>query len=339
MDMHIKHTRRLKKSEGREISLYKRERLVDNVMLIEGITRAGKFLMGNILDGFEGVEHYQYLGLLEHMPFLERLKFISSEAAKAVIQCQIDNNAYDLMVGRNINFRFDDKSSIYNSPRLKEYIERTLKEDGDVVVSSIKQQNSYFPYILHEAFPNIMLYFEIYPDCKVIRIDRNPVDLVYSWYNRGWGRRWGQDLKDFSVSIKGNNGPAPWFTYGCLGKYEKANEMDKVIISIASIAEMGREAYNSFNDGQKKRIHMLTFENLVTNPDEEIKRLSAFLGRKPLPGMDIIKARAKIPDAHPREARGKKISFIKQKSSPEYFSRLMQLEEEYEKNHTLLIKY
>lgn len=338
MDMHISPRSKSEKSEGMELSLYKRGRLVDNVLLIEGITRAGKFLMGNVLDGFEGVEHYQYLGLLEHIPFLEKLKLISRDAAKAIIRCQIDNNAYDLMVGRNINFRFDDKSSIYNSPRLKEYIERTLKEDGDGVVSSIKQQKSYFAYILHEAFPNIMLYFDIYPDCRVVRIDRDPVDLVYSWYNRGWGRRWGQDLKDFSVSIKGKNGPAPWFTYGCLGKYEKADEMDKVIMSIASIAEMGREAYNSLSDKQKKRVHMLTFENLVANTDEEINRLSIFLNRKPLPGMDIIKARAKVPDAHPRESRGKKISFIKQKSSPEYFSKLMQLEEEYEKKGTLLLK-
>ncbi len=337
--MHIKHTHRSKKSEGMELSLYKRERLVDNVLLIEGITRAGKFLMGNILDGFEGVEHYQYLGLLEHMPFLERLKFINRAVAKAIIQCQIDNNAYDLMVGRNINFRFDDKSSIYNSPRLKEYVQRTLNGDGDDIVKAIQQHGSYFTYIVHEVFPNIMLYFDIYPDCKVVRIDRDPIDLVYSWYNRGWGRRWGQDLKDFSLSIKGGNGkPLPWFIYRNIDEYEKANEMNKVIISIASIAEMGREAYNSFNDGQKKRIHMLTFENLVAHPDEEIKRLSAFLGRKPLPGMDIIKARAKIPDAHPREARGKKINSIKQKSSPEYFSRLMQLEEGYEKNSTLLIK-
>lgn len=335
--MHIKHKGRLKKSEGKELSLYKRERLVDNVLIIEGITRAGKFLMGNILDGFEGVEHYQYLGLLEHMPFLERLKFISSEAAKAIIQCQIDNNAYDLMVGRNINFRFDDKSSIYNSPRLKEYIERTLKEDGDVVVNSIKQQNSYFPYILHEAFPNIILFFDIYPDCKIVRVDRSPIDLVYSWYQRGWGRRYGKDPKDFSMPIRGINGPAPWFAYQWLDEYKIINEMDRIIKLIISVVDMSRETYLGLTNNQKKRVHILTFENLVTKPDEEIKRLSIFINKNPLPDMGTIKARAKIPDVHPREIRDQKIGIIKQKATPEYFAKLLQVEKEYETTGTLLI--
>ena len=117
-----------------KISLNERRVLVDNLLILDGFTRAGKFFLGNCLAAIEGVENAQYYGMFEHMPYLLRLNLIDKETAKEIIKCQIDNLSYDRMAGRNINFRYDDNSSIFKWLRPKEYFERCLGKDGHKIV-------------------------------------------------------------------------------------------------------------------------------------------------------------------------------------------------------------
>ena len=95
-----------------KFSLAERNRLIDNLLIIDGISRAGKFFFGNLIEGIEGVDRAQYLGLLEHLPYLNRLNLVGYETAKAIIVCQVDNSVYERAIGRNMNFHFDDKTSI-----------------------------------------------------------------------------------------------------------------------------------------------------------------------------------------------------------------------------------
>ena len=50
--------------------------LVKNLLLVEGPSRGGKFVVANVLTGFRGVEPIQYYDLLEHLPFLAKIGFI-----------------------------------------------------------------------------------------------------------------------------------------------------------------------------------------------------------------------------------------------------------------------
>ena len=43
---------------------------VENVLLVDGVTRAGKFFLAEILSGFDKVEFFQYLPLLEQIPVI-----------------------------------------------------------------------------------------------------------------------------------------------------------------------------------------------------------------------------------------------------------------------------
>ena len=51
-----------------KIKLGRKEPLVKNLLLIEGISRAGKFLLANLLHGFRGIEPVQYYGLFRAYP-------------------------------------------------------------------------------------------------------------------------------------------------------------------------------------------------------------------------------------------------------------------------------
>lgn len=321
-----------------DFALVRKNRLVKNLLVVEGPTRAGKFLLADFLNGIEGVEGAQYYGLFEHLPYLEELGFLKRETAIAILQCQIDNFCYDWMVGRTLNFRFDDKSSVYRSPHLKKYMQRCLEPDGDVIVRKITEQGMYFPFIIHDALRNIKIFLEAFPSCKVVRIERNPIDLAYSWFNRGWGQRWGVDPKDFSMTFAratfsdtniDSEGAIPWFAYNWAGEYESSSEMDRVIKSLYYLHTKGKETYNSLPELTRQKIHFLTYEQILTDTDNMIRRLASFLGKEISPQLRMIKAKENCPTTHPKLVRQDKIDKIKSLATEENFNLLMEMDREY----------
>lgn len=312
------------------IKLAKKEKLVEDLLLISGFTKSGKFTFANFVNTIADVEHYQYCPLLEHLAALVKLDLINLDLAKAMIQIEVDNAAYDLMVGRSINFRYGDRSSIYKSPKLDEYLQRCLNPDGDEVVKKIKSKKRYYCYIGHEVFHSIKIFMELYPKIKVLELERHPVDLIYSWYKSGWGNRFGLDLKDFSLPFEGINFPVPWFATRWAEEYENSSEMDRIIKSIYYVNQMNKEAWSELSQESKLKIHKVCFEKILTNPDEELKKVADFLGKEIIINLGFVKSREKIPTEDPKNNRNQKLKCIEEKASPNYFKMLLELQEEYE---------
>ena len=311
--------------------LAKKEKLVENVLLIEGITRSGKFLLGNLLSAIDDVEHPQYHACLEHIPLLAKKGFIDREAAKIFMQITIDNYGYETMIGRNLNFRRTDKSCIYNSPKAKEYLKRQSGPDGDKIIKKIRSQQPYFSYIVHETFPHIEIFFEMYPNLRVVRIERNPADLAYSWFHRGWGKRWGIDLKEFSIPFWGAGGPVPWFACEWPEDYKNSCEMDKIIKCMGTIIKMNKDSYDALSQTDRDKLYVVTYERLLTRTDREIAKISKFLNKKVLSEIAEVKKKEKLPALDPALIRKKKMDFIENHATGACFAMLKKMIEGYDK--------
>src|SRR3989344_6802612 len=102
-----------------------RKPLVKNLLVIEGVSRSGKFLLSDLLAGFADIEPVQTHVSLEHIPIFEKLGMIDAEAAREFLRCEIDVYSYEMLIGRTLNLRKSDKSAIFNHPRVKEFPGRT----------------------------------------------------------------------------------------------------------------------------------------------------------------------------------------------------------------------
>lgn len=178
-----------------------RKPLVQDLLLVEGIGRAGKFLLANILNGFEGIEPVQYYSFLEYLPVMTSLGLVERKTAQELLRSEIDIHCYEMLIGRNLNHRKSDKSSIYNALNCEKYLKRSLGPSGLEVVKDFYRQKRYSFFILHEVMPHIKLFFETFKKIKIISIERSPVELVYSWFERGYASRFAADPTFFFNSI------------------------------------------------------------------------------------------------------------------------------------------
>src|SRR3989344_7810715 len=141
-----------------KISVFPRTPLVKRLLLIEGISRSGKFLLSDLLAGFPGVEPVQTHVGLDNLPVLSALGFVDEAGAREFLRCEVDVYCYEALIGRLLNHRKTDKSSIFKHPRYKEFLARADVLDPQVLVQKFIESGTYSLFIVHEVMQHINLY-------------------------------------------------------------------------------------------------------------------------------------------------------------------------------------
>jgi hypothetical protein len=304
--------------------------LIERPVFVDGITRAGKFFLGKLTAGFEHMENFQYVSLLEHLPYLERFGHLAEDACMALLQINVDEHAYHLRIGRNLNFRFDDLSSLYNTFEPDRYLKRSVSGISANIVEEIKKDGRRSLFVLHESLPNIEIFFKTFPQMQWINLTRHPVDIIHSWYLRGWGRRFGTDELSFEPSIIGKTVPIPWSASDWKEEYEVMSEADRVIRSVAALTAWGEEAYLPLTERQKAQIHTTSYERIISNTNEELEAMGSFLKMDISRRMAMILAREQLPRSLDLKQRTKKIEDIRGLASKDMFDLMMHLSARYE---------
>jgi hypothetical protein len=222
---------------------------------------------------------------------------------------------------------------VYNSNEAERYLKRSLMPIGKEVVNDIKKSGRSSSFILHDSLANIEIFFEAFPKMKWINLDRHPVDLIYSWYLRGWGHRFASDPLSFIPLIENGNQSvsAPWYTCEWIEEYSKMSEMDRVIKSIATLLETEESAYGRLAANRKKQILFISYENLVENTGETVGEMAEFLKVKISTRMNLILNREKCPSKISPGKRKEKLNDIKSLSGKDMFKLMMRCVSKYEK--------
>jgi hypothetical protein len=301
-------------------------------VIVDGIGRSGKFLLGKILCGLENIEYFQYVSVLEHIPYLNRLGCINEDAAISLLQINADEHAYNMLVGRNINLRIDDGSSVTNSLESEVYIKRGNNPvDNDFIRNKKQDSVRHSPFITHETFPNIKIFFSAFSQIKIILLRRHPIDIVNSWLLRGWGNRFEQDdVLAFIPLVKNNELQFPWYVNGWEEEYYNISEVDRIIKCIDTIMSMEETAFKALSADQQKNVLVIRYENLVEQTDKEIHRMEQFLNRKSSNRMPDIMRRENCPSEISLEKRMEKMNDISTKASKIYIDILLSRVEAYE---------
>ena len=159
------------------------------LVLIDGLTRTGKSSLSGIIPSFTSMEHLQFSSALENIMAGLEMKQITINFAQSFLISYFNELSYDIMLSRNVNFRKDDQTGIYNYIDPKIYINRLSSEEGPSVFNDIVNSNRNLPIQSHDLLTQIVNWEKIFNNYKLISLWRNPIELVFSWWKRNWGTR------------------------------------------------------------------------------------------------------------------------------------------------------
>lgn len=334
-----------KKNEDLELV---KETFLKDLVIVTGSPASGKSMLAPIVASLERAENFIMSVLLEHLGTLNYLGKLPDDVLVFLFRYTVDFMLYDNMIGRNMNFRFGDETSIFNTGNPEKYFERLLAERGEFVADEIEEKRPLLVLALSDALWHAKRWFESFPFLKMVYVSRHPVDTVYSWYNHRYGEEvrltpsatnstgvtHGSETYNSKISqvlmIRANNQVVPYYALGLEEKYMELSEMDRVIYMIKGIRTNYAKALSSLSEKEHERIIFLTFDETVANTESVLNKVCSFLNTDRTPYTSIVLERENCPRILSEDARKNKLDKIKEIATNQAFCSLMSMVYDYE---------
>jgi hypothetical protein len=276
------------------------------LIVIDGISGTGKTLLNGLIALF-GNSHLPFFSyIVEQLCITNHLKFLDDEAAQILLKLQIDQKRYDHQIGREVNVRPRDLSSLLRSSKKTEYLNYFFAKDGAYAESMIYKKPANLIIVTHQLLHASSILDNIYGDSMVrIHAMRHPAYLYDHWLSCiGLIAR---SLRDFTPWVKINGETSPWFLHDelKLKSFQNLSDNDKAAICVIKLSENAISFHNTFR--LKPNYLAFNFENFVLNPSEYLAKSSHVLGAYNPRRITNYLSREKVPRVHINSGKTRKI--------------------------------
>lgn len=301
----------------------RKEQLLSSLLLVDGVGRSGKVMLAEILTCFEKVQKQEYHEFLEYIPLSYKYGKIDRDMAIAILRTQMDTELYNGMIGRKVNTRPTDYTSIYKYHSPEIYLERQVLQDGPIVAERVGSESPIYMCWCHDLIQKSDLIFDAFSDkVKVIYINRRPIDIIYEWNKKGFGERVGSDPTEMQYLIEHNSQVVPELAFGWEDEYLSMNPFERVVKMIHTSFKRNYESIKSVN---KQQVMIVNFEQLVTQPNLIVNKITEFLSVEPTSHIKNILERENCPrvlDVQVYENRLDEIKSLISEKNSHYLSEL-----------------
>jgi hypothetical protein len=258
------------------------------ILLLDGLTGTGKTMVMRILDTFPNLSAPKFNYQFEHLCIaLGDLK-IDNLAGTQILQLLVDQNLYDQKIGREVNLRPRDLSSIFKSKKKFTYLSRLLASDGIQGSDRVELETETLFLVVHQLLDRTKIADNLSKK-TVNRIVcfRHPYYLMDHWAS--YIDMHGNSPRDFTVM----KGKVPWFI----------EEQEDYLIgttferAACAISTLNNRALFHINDPSVKTL-AVNFEEFVLSPNKFLEEFSILLGEDIPRSMDRVLRKEHLPRIH-----------------------------------------
>ena len=264
--------------------------LTSDLIFIGGLTRSGKSFLCPIISSLNNSETFICDYIAENIYYANFLKKIDNNYAKVFLKLIYNERIYNLSIGRNLNRRDTDYSSITHSVIKKIYEKREKSsKEGNEIIHKIKKDNKIFPIMFHDVLLNPKLLFESFNNSKIIFIERNPIELIYEWENKKYYGDFFSNPRNVTLSHKYNNKLYPYWCFNSEKEFSKLkNSYEKTIFLIEKLYTKQKQNFLKLNNKYKKKIMIIKFDSMVGSTNLQLKSIMTFLKNEKGKKTDLI---------------------------------------------------
>ena len=271
--------------------------LVKNIVLIDGFSSSGKTLIAPTISHLKRSEQWQLNEIYENISILNYFGEISNESANALLNVESDKNLYNLMIGRNVNFRCTDLSSPYHNNLYKKYYSRTKKIDGKRISDEIDKIDPILPLHLHYVFGYTDLLLKCFEDRLKLYIVvlRNPFFLIKAWIEGDWVNRKCNTNRDTGLCFDYFGKEISWYTKEYAEEYVEANDYEKSVLTVYNLYTRIFSMYDGLPGLEREKMMFIFFEDFATDPNQYIDKICKTLSTERSDNFEAIMQKLSIP--------------------------------------------
>jgi len=251
--------------------------LAEKIVFIDGMPGCGKTLLSNLVSGLNRVELLSYSYEIEHLVQLFFLNKIDENVLITMTQMYLDLKIYNTMMGRDLNFRYNDLSSVFKNHNSIEYLQRIFQPGDDAVINKIKNHKPILNISTHNIFPiSLPIINALGKRCFFIEMIRHPVYMIKQQM-LNMERLLNDNPKYFSVNFEFEGKCIPFFTKGWETQFLKSNSYEKSVLYIKHETEKKNKIRSFLKEKKDCLTYTLSFESLVIEPLKHIQIITELL--------------------------------------------------------------
>lgn len=270
------------------------QHLVNQIIFVDGLPGAGKSLFSWLLDSFERVEKYDYTEIIEVFCELHYLNKLTLDTASAMINMFADLKLYNNMMGRQVNVRPNDESSIFAFPETKLYIDRIFSEGDASVLDKIKENKPILNFDTHHLLALSDPIFAAFGKrAYFIEVVRHPAYMIKQLYTSTM-KDLINNVRYWCIHIDYKGSPIPYWVDGYEDIFIKSNDVEKAVLFI-NYYQQKVEKFKKIHRNDDFNIHTISFEKFVLDPDKRLDNLLKFIKTKKTKHTDKVLLKQKVP--------------------------------------------
>ena len=266
----------------------------NDIIFCDGHCNTGKSMISKIIEGFEGVEISKEDEQFEVTQEIYSLGKIELDAAIVLVQIWADRCLNYQMVGRQVNTRPDDVTTLYTYPYPGKYIKRMFDGERSNVTERINKEKPIYQSMTQNAVLYPELYFGAFGDrLKIIYIKRDLDTTVDAITSRGFGERIGTDPSDIVPTFEYKNTIVPFYAKEWPDDYINMTPRERIYRWVKQEYEMIDKIYEK--NKYRKNVLFIDFEKFVKNPYPYLDKIGELIDRKQTNKMAEILVRERCP--------------------------------------------
>ena len=255
-------------------NLVRHHELAKKVIIVDGFPGCGKTMLSPIMASLDRVEIANYAFEVEFICRAHALGGMDLDAAVALTRMLIDGRLYTNMMGRDVNFRYSDISSAFNSPKKWTYFKRIFGPGDEAVPDLIEAQNPILNFNTHDLCQVAEPVFEALGERLVfINVVRHPLFMVIQQTLNM--ERLVNNARDIQVHFDYEGHELPYYTQGWEDLFLKSNAVERAIYTM-HYQGLARQKVLAKTKGKSgPAIIEIPFETFVKSPDAYLAKIYA----------------------------------------------------------------
>jgi hypothetical protein len=160
------------------------------------------------------------------------------------------------------------------------YQDRVHLPESDRYVEDLRTGNSIFPFLTHDVMVNFDIFESFCLGAKVIEIYRNPILNIRSCYQKGYGTRFKDDPRFYTLTISNGLEPVPWYASTNEDLWRSFNTIERCVWMVLSLLNKSISQQRRQNSDL---VFTVSHEELVERTEQVIAGIEHFIGRKRTP--------------------------------------------------------
>jgi len=276
------------------LSTCRKPHLAEKIVMVGGLDGCGKTLFSPIISALDRVELPTYSYEIEHYCSLYFLQKLSLQSASTLIRMQTDLKLYHTMMGREVNFRPTDLSSVqmFHSPT--QYFERLFQPGDETIPDVINKKNPILNLIIHNVlFISDPIWNALGSRCIYIEVIRHPLYMVRQQHLNM--QKLIDDVRDFIIYYERGEKSYPYWTEGWEDLFDQSSDIERSVHYIDQMTQRVEKAKKVLREKYKANILTIPFEQFVLDPDPWVEKIALAIGSKITDNTKNVMLQQKVP--------------------------------------------